>query len=139
VSILADAAQVARGERPPTAPAAAYRAAALAWAERCADEGESPTVALARLCAKGSPIVSDLYRAAAIAHALDALDLTELVPPEAHEAANRLATWAALLELVAPLRATNEHLNATVRRLLGENLAVRALFILILQEPRPHQ
>lgn len=139
MNLVADAAQVARGQRPPAASAVAYRAAALAWAERCADEDESPTVALARLCAKGSTVVSDLYRAAAIAHALDALDLTELVPTEAHQAANRLATWAALLELVAPHRAPDEPLSTTVRRLLGENLAVRALFILILQEPRPNQ
>lgn len=136
MSILIDAAEVARGARPPTHSAAAYRAAALGWAERVADEDESPTVSLARLCATGSPIVRDLYRAASIAHALDTLDLGELVPTEAHQADNRLATWTALLDLAAPHRLPNETLSAAVRRLLGENLAARALFILILQEPR---
>lgn len=135
MNLLADAAMVARGERPPSASAAAYRSVALAWAETCADTDESPTVALARLVASGSPVVGDLYRAAAIAHALDALDLTELVPRDAPQASNRLAAWVGLLDLAAPHRAPDESLSATVRRLLGENVAVRALFVLILQEP----
>ncbi len=135
-AILVDAAEAARGERAPAHSAAAYRATALAWAERCAQPNESPTVALARLCACGSGVVGDLYRAAAIAHALDALDLAELVPPDAPQAANRLATWAGLLDLAAPHRAPGEPLSATVRRLLAENMAVRALFLLILQEPK---
>lgn len=80
-------------------------------------------------------MVGDLYRAAAVAHALDELDLTELVPSDAPQSANRLATWAGLLALAAPHRAPDEPLSATVRRLLGENMAVRAIFILILQEP----
>lgn len=136
MTLIADAALVARGECAPTASAAAYRAAALSWAETCAHEDETPTVALARLCASGSGIVGDLYRAAAIAHALDELDITELVPRDAHQAYNRLATWSGLLQLVAPHREPLERLSATVRRRLGTNMAVRALFVLILQEPK---
>jgi len=136
VTLIADAALVARGECAPTASAAAYRAAALSWAETCAHEDETPTVALARLCASGSGIVGNLYRAAAIAHAIDALDLTELVPLDAPQASNRHAAWVGLLDLVAPHRAPLEPLSATVRRLLGTNMAVRALFVLILQEPK---
>ena len=134
-SILVEAAETARGERAPAHSAAAYRDAALAWAARQARPEESPTVALARLCASGSMVVDLCYRAAAIAHALDTLDLGELVPLDAPDAANRLATWAALLELVEPHRAPGEHLNATLRRLLGANLAVRVTFLLLLQEP----
>ncbi len=136
MTLIADAALVARGECAPAASARAYRAAALAWAETCANEDETPTVALARLCANGSGIVGDLYRAASIAHAIDALDLTELVPRDAHQAYNRLTAWSDLLRLVAPHRAPLEPLSATVRRLLGNNMAVRALFVLILQEPK---
>lgn len=138
-SILVDAAETARGERAPTHAASEYRAVALAWAARQARPEESPTVALARLCATGSMVVGDLYRAAAIAHALDTLDFGELVPPDAPDAANRLATWAALLDLADAHRAPGERLNATLRRLLGANLAVRVLFILLLQEPGPKQ
>lgn len=138
-SILVEAAETARGERAPAHSAAVYRAAALAWASRQARPEESPTVALARLCATGSMVVGDLYRAASIATAIDALDLGELVPLDAPDAANRLATWGSLLELVEPHRAPGEHLSATVRRLLHANLAVRVTFLLILQEPNPHQ
>ncbi|MCK6570167.1 hypothetical protein L6V77_03550 [Myxococcota bacterium] len=138
-SILVEAAETARGERAPAHSAAAYRDAAIAWASRQARPEESPTVALARLCATGSMVVDLCYRAAAIAHALDTLDLGELVPPDAPDAANRLSTWAALLSLVEPHRALGERLNATLRRLLGENLAVRVTFLLILQEPGPKQ
>lgn len=138
-SILVEAAETARGERAPAHSAAAYRAAALSWASRQARPEESPTVALARLCATGSMVVDLCYRAAAIAHALDTLDLGELVPPDAPDAANRLATWASLLDLADAHRAPGERLNATVRRLLGANLAVRVLFLLILQEPGPKQ
>ena len=138
-SILVDAAETARGERAPAHSAAAYRDAALAWASRQARPEESPTVALARLCATGSMVVDLCYRAAAIAHALDTLSLDELVPNDAPHADHRLATWAALLELVEPHRAPGERLSATLRRLLGENLAVRVTFLLILQEPAPKQ
>jgi hypothetical protein len=138
-SILVEAAETARGERAPAHSAAAYRDAALAWASRQARPEESPTVALARLCATGSMVVDLCYRAAAIATALDSLSLDDLVPPDAPDAANRRATWAALLELVEPHRAPDEPFNATVRRLLGANLAVRVTFLLILQEPGPKQ
>ena len=138
-SILVDAAETARGERAPAHSAAAYRDAALAWASRQARPDESPTVALARLCATGSTVVDSCYRAAAIAHALDTLDLSELVPFDAPDAALRRAAWADLLQLVAPHRASDEPLNVAVRRLLGANLAVRVLFVLLLQEPEPKQ
>lgn len=138
-SILVDAAETARGERTPAHSAAAYRDAALAWASRQARPEESPTVALARLCATGSMVVDLCYRAAAIAHALDTLDLGELVPPDAPHAANRRAAWAALLELVEPHRAPDEQLNTALRRLVGQNLALRCCFLLILQEPGPKQ
>lgn len=138
-AIFVDAAETARGERAPAHSAAAYRAAALSWAYRQTRPKETPTVALARLCATGSMVVDYCYRAAAIAHALDTLDLAELVPHDAPDAANRLATWAALLDLAEPHRAPGERLNATVRRLLGHNFAVRVLFLLILQEPGPKQ
>jgi hypothetical protein len=138
-SILVDAAEAARGERAPAHSAAAYRAAAFAWASRQARPEESPTVALARLCATGSMVVDHCYRAAAIATALDTLDLGELVPIDAPDAANRLATWAALLDLADAHRAPGERLNATVRRLLRDNLALRVVFILVLQEPTAHQ
>ena len=135
MSLLADAFQVSTGERPPAHSAAAYRDAAAAWAETCADEGESPTVALARLVTRSSLAVNACYRAAAIAHALDALDLTELVPADAPDAAARRAAWADLLRLVEPHALPGELLPSTLRRVLGENLAARALWILLLQEP----
>lgn len=138
-SVLVEAAEIARGERAPAHSAAAYRDAALAWASRQARPDESPTLALARLCATGSMVVDLCYRAAAIAHALDTLDLGELVPPDAPHAVNRRAAWAALLELVEPHRAPGEPLNVALRRLLHANLAVRVTFLLVLQEPGPNQ
>jgi hypothetical protein len=138
-SILVEAAETARGERAPAHSAAAYRDAALAWAARQARPEESPTVALARLCATGSMVVDLCYRAAAIAHSLDTLDLGELVPPDAPDATNRREAWNALLQLVEPHRAPDEPLNAALRRLLGQNLAVRVTFLLILQEPGPQR
>ena len=138
-SILVDAAETARGERAPAHSAAAYRAAALSWAARQARPDESPTLALARLCASGSMVVDHCYRAAAIAHALDTLELDELVPFDAPDAANRRAAWGDLLLLIAPHRALGEPLAATFRRLLGSNLAVRVAFLLILQEPGSKQ
>jgi hypothetical protein len=138
-SILVEAAETARGEHAPAHSADAYRAAALAWASRQTRTEESSTVALARLCATGSMVVDHCYRAAAIATAVDTLDLSELVPIDAPDAANRLATWASLLDLCDAHRAPCENLNAAVRRLLRVNLAVRVVFILILQEPKAHR
>jgi hypothetical protein len=138
-SILLDAAETARGERAPTHAASEYRAAALAWASRQARPDEDATAALARLCATGSMVVESCYRAAAIAHALDTLDLGELVPLDAPHAALRRAAWASLLELVEPHRAPDEPLNSALRRLLGANLALRCCFLLLLQEPGPKQ
>jgi hypothetical protein len=130
--LLCDVVAVARGEVPPAHSAAAYRDAAARWAETAANPDESPTVALARLCASGSPVVAALYRAAAIATALETLDITDLVPTDERHAALRRAAWAGLLDLAEPHRRADETLRATVRRLLGENLAARAIFLTIL-------
>jgi hypothetical protein len=135
VNLIADALQVSTGERAPTRSAAAYRAAASVWASTCADEDESPTVALARLCANGSRIVSACYRAAAIASLLDDLDPDELLPADAPDTSARRAAWADLLRLVEPHALPDESLPTALRRVLGDNLAARALLLLLLQEP----
>lgn len=137
--LLPEAFAVTRGSHLPRHSAADYRAAAVAWAESWALPNESPTVALARSVTGGCEVVCIFYRAAAIACALDSLDLGELVPLDAPDAANRRATWAALLELVAPHRAPDEQLRDAVRRLLSENVAAAALYLLLLQEPGPKQ
>ncbi|HKX46981.1 MAG TPA: hypothetical protein VJP77_09790 [Planctomycetota bacterium] len=138
--LLPEAFAVARGSHLPRHSAAAYRAAALAWAESGALPNESQTVALARAVTGGCEVVDIFYRAAAISHALETLDLSELVPTDAPDAANRLSAWASLLELVEPNRAPGERLRDTVRRLLSDNVAARALYLLILiQEPGPKQ
>ena len=134
--LLPEAFAVTRGSHLPRHCAAAYRAAALAWAETGARPDESQTVALARAVTDRCEVVDIFYRAAAIAHALDTLSLDELVPIDAPDAANRLSTWAALLELVEPNRAPGERLRDAVRRLLTENVAARAIYLLILQEPK---
>lgn len=132
-ALLPDAFAATRGERCPSATAAAYRDAAAAWAETWAQPGESQTVGLARAVASGSEVVDIFYRAANIAHALDTLDLTELVPADRPNAHLRHLAWAALLELVEPHRASGEELPATVRRLVGSNAAARAVYLLIIQ------
>lgn len=137
--LLPEAVAVKNGEHLPRRSAAEYRAAAAEYAESWAQPGESQTVALARAVIDRSEVVATLYRAAAIAHALDALDLGELVPPDAPQAAHRRSTWAALLELARPHRAPDEELRDTVRRLLSENVAARAIYLLLLQEPGPKQ
>lgn len=135
MNALADALKVSRGERVPAHSAAAYRVAASTWAETCADEDESPTVALARLCANGSSLVGACYRAAAIASLLDDLDPDELLPADAPDTSARRAAWADLLRLVGPHATPGESLPTTLRRVLGENLAARTVYILLLQEP----
>lgn len=134
--LLPEAFAVTRGERPPAHSAAAYRAAAATWAETWARPDESQTVALARAVTNGSEVVDLFYRAAGIAHALDTLDLTELVPADQPNADLRCSTWAALLDLAAPHRAPGEQLRDTVQRLLRENVAARTVYLLILQGPR---
>ena len=84
-------------------------------------------------------IVATLYRAAGVAHLLETLDITELVPSDQPSASLRYTTWAAMLELAQPHRAPDEELRDTVRRLLSENVAARAIYLLILQEPGPKQ
>lgn len=81
--LVAEAVSVAQGACPPAHSPAAYVDAAALWAESCADEGESPTVALARLVASGSVEVDACYRASAIASLLDNLDPDELLPRDA--------------------------------------------------------
>jgi len=92
-------------------------------------------VALARLCANGSRIVEACYRAAAIASLLDDLDPDELLPADASDTSARRAAWADLLRLVEPHARSGELLPFTLRRVLGENLAARTVYILLLQEP----
>lgn len=137
--LLPEAFAVTRGSHLPRHSAADYRAAAATWAESWALPNESPTVALARSVTGGCEVVAIFYRASGVAHLLDTLDLGELVRHDAPEAANRRATWAALLELVTPHRAPDEELRDTVRRLLIENVAARAVYLLLLQEPGPKQ
>jgi hypothetical protein len=138
-SLLPEAVAVTRGEFSPMRPAADYRAAAVEAAKSWAQPGDSETVALARAVVGGSEIVATLYRAAGVAHLLETLDITELVPSEQSNASLRYTTWAALLELARPHRAPDEELRDTVRRLLSENVAARAVYLLILQEPGPKQ
>jgi hypothetical protein len=134
--LLPEAFSVTRGSHLPRRSAADYRAAAATWAETWARPDESPTVALARAVTSGSEVVDIFYRAAAIACALDALSIDELVPPDAPDAHNRRAAWASLLDLCEPHRRDGEQLRDTLRRLLGSSLAVRCCFLLILQEPK---
>jgi hypothetical protein len=135
MTLLADALRVSRGECPPAHPRAAYLAAAASWAECCAGDEESPTVALARLVANGSLTVDACYRAAAITRLLDGLDPSELMPAGAPGADARRDTWADLLRLLAPHARAGEALPATLRRMLGENVAALAVWLLLLQEP----
>lgn len=136
MNLLVDAMLVSRGERPPGHSAAAYRATASAWAETCADAGESSTVALARLVANGSSEVDACYRAAAIAQLVDDLDPSELMPDDAPDVGARRAAWTDLLRLVEPHARKGESLPITLRRVLGENLAARTVYILLLKEPK---
>jgi len=137
--LLPEAFAVTRGSHLPRRSAAEYRAAAETWAEIWARPDESQTLALARAVANRCEVVDIFYRAAAIATAIDTLSLGELVPIDAPDAANRLSTWAALLELARPHRAPDEELRDTVRRLLTENVGARAIYLLLIQEPGPKQ
>src|SRR5262245_20479375 len=137
--LLPEAVAVTNGERTPIHSAADFRAAAATFAETWAQPGESQTVALARAVVGGSEVVATLYRAAAVAHLLDTLDITELVPSDQLNASLRYVAWAALIELAGPHRKPDEELRDTVRRLLSTNAAARAVYLLILQEPGPTQ
>ncbi len=131
--LLPEAFAVSRGSHLPRRPAADYRAAAAEAAKTWAHPDESPTVALARAVTGGSEVVDIFYRAAGVAHALDTLDLTELVPHDQPNADLRHKTWAALLQLAAPHRVPGEALRDTVQRLVCENAAARAIYLLIVQ------
>ncbi|MCK6445976.1 MAG: hypothetical protein L6Q99_06245 [Planctomycetes bacterium] len=137
--LFPEAVAVTRGEFQPTRPADDYRAAAVEAAKSWAQPGDSETVALARAVVGGSEVVSTLYRAAGVAHLLETLDITELVPSDQPNARLRYLTWAAFLELVRPHRAQDEDYTDTVRRLLNGNVAARAIYLLLLQEPGPKQ
>jgi len=138
--LLPEAFAVTRGSHLPRHSAAEYRAAAATWAESWALPNESPTMALARSVTGGCKVVDIFYRAASVAHALETLDLAELVPLDEPDATHRRATWAALLELVRPHRAPDEELRDTVRRLLSESVACAAIYLLILTpESGPQQ
>lgn len=137
--LLPEAVAVTRGEFQPTRPAADYRAAAAEAAKTWAQPGDSETVALARAVVGGSEVVATLYRAAGVAHLLETLDITELVPSDQPNARLRYLTWAALVALARPHRASDEELRDAVRRLLNENVACRAIYLLLLQEPGPKQ
>lgn len=133
--LVSEAVSVAQGACPPAHSAAVYIDASLDWATSQAQPGESQEVALARLCAAGSVVIGACYRAAAIASLLDDLDITDLVPNDAPDAETRRLAWAGLLRLIEPHALPNELLAATFRRVLSENLAVRAMYLLLLQEP----
>jgi len=132
-ALLPDAFAATRGECCPNASAAAYRDAAAAWAETWARPGESQTLGFLRAVANGSEVVDIFYRAAGIAHALDTLDLAELVPADQPAAYLRYLTWARLLDLAASHRAPDERLPATVRRLVDSNADARAAYLLIIR------
>lgn len=132
-ALLPDAFAATRGECCPNASAAAYRDAAAAWAETWAQPGESQTLGFLRAVANGSEVVDIFYRAASIAHALDTLDLTELIPLDRPDAYLRYIHWARLLDLAASHRAPDEELPSTIRRLVGSNADVRAAYLLIIQ------
>ena len=133
--MLSEALSVARGECPPRHSGPEYLAETLRWAERQGRAGESATVTFARLAACGSVGLEVLYRAAAIARALDDLDPSELIPGDEPDATTRRAAWHDLLLLVEPHALPGETLPSTLRRVLGENLAARAIYLLILQTP----
>lgn len=131
-AVTAEAIGVARGECPPHHSEREYLAEVERWAARHRRAEETPTDALTRLTVGRAPAVEVLYRAAAIARALDDLDPTDLIPSDAAE---RRAAWADLLRLIEPHAFAGESLSRTLRRLLRDNLAARALWLLILQSP----
>ncbi len=128
--MIAEAIAVAAGECPPRHSSRDYLAEAERWAARQGRAGETTTESFARLTVTRSPAVDVLYRAAACARALDDLDASELIPSDAP--APR-AAWTDLLALVAPHARPGETLPETLRRMLRDNLAARALWILLLQ------
>lgn len=130
--MLSEALSVARGKAPPRHSRAEYLSEALRWAARQEQTGETPPVTFARLAASRSLGLEILYRAAAIAKALDDLDPSDLIPADAD--ARRIA-WDDLLRLVEPHALPGEPLPRTLRRMLRDNLACRALWLLLLQEP----
>jgi hypothetical protein len=131
--LLPEAFAVTRGSHLPRRSAAEYRAAAAEEAKAWAQPGDSETVALARAVTGRSEITGIFYHAAGVAHLLETLDITELVPSDRPNASLRYTTWASMLELVRPHRAPDEELRDTVRRLLNENASARALWILIVE------
>ncbi len=89
----------------------------------------------ARLAASRSLGLEILYRAAAIARALDDLDPSDLIPMDEPDADARRIAWADLLRLVEPHALPGEPLPSTLRRMLRDNLAARSIYLLILQAP----
>jgi hypothetical protein len=134
-SLMSEAVSVARGEAPPRHSEREYVAEAVRWAARQGRADETPTETFARLAAARCVAVDVCYRAAAIARAFDDLDPRDLIPSDAPDAAERRAAWTDLLRLIEPHAFAGEPLSRTLRRLLRDNLAARALWLLILQTP----
>lgn len=131
--MLSEALSVARGESPPRHSRSEYLSEAVRWAARQEQAGETPPVTFARLAASRSVGLEVLYRAAAIARALDDLDPSDLIPVDEPDADARRIAWADLLRLVEPHGLPSETLPSTLRRMLRENLAARSIYLLILQ------
>ena len=133
--MLSEALAVTRGECPPRRPRSEYLSEALRWAARQEQRGETPTETFAHLAASRSLGLEVLYRAAAIARALDDLDPSDLIPMDEPDADVRRLAWADLLRLVEPHALPGEPLSSTLRRMLRDNLAARSIYLLILQTP----
>lgn len=134
-ALMGEAISVARGEAPPRHSEREYVSEALRWAAGQRRAEETPTETFARLAAARCVAVDVCYRAAAIARAFDDLDPSDLIPSDAPDAPTRRAAWDDLLRLIEPHAFASEPLPRTLRRLLRDNLAARALWLLILQTP----
>lgn len=134
-ALMSEAISVARGECPPRHSEREYLVEVERWAARQRQAEETPTETFARLAAARCVAVDVLYRAAAIARAFDDLDPTDLIPSDDPDACERRAAWDDLLRLIEPHAFASEPLPRTLRRLLRDNIAARALWLLILQTP----
>lgn len=128
---MSEAVSVAFGERPPRHSAREYLAEAARWATRHAHPDETHTETLARLCVVRETGLNLLYRAATIARAW-AGDSSELVNGEPA----RGQVWHDLLVLANGERRKREKLRDALERLLTNNTAAAAAYLLILREER---
>ncbi|MCY2961814.1 MAG: hypothetical protein NTY35_16780 [Planctomycetota bacterium] len=132
-ALTSEAISVAQGLCPPAHSPEDFLDEASRWVSRHVRPNETHTDAFVRLCADRDPALNVFYKAASIARAW-AGDPSELLSRDPME--TRARAWRDLLRLAEREQRADEDLRAALTRLLTENTAAAAAYLLILQGER---